>query len=143
MGVPFRGSCAQYHSPACIPSVSLGFRSAVIALAQARRPLAAAAGLATQSNRACACEPWRALPQLMLAHPLAAAPRNADNQGRAPTGALAVARREGMSLPASTLEHLASDRRAQAPSGERGERWCALAVLAITVLAAVLVASLH
>jgi hypothetical protein len=48
-----------------------------------------------------------------------------------------------MSLPASTLEHLASDRRAQAPSGERGERWCALAVLAITVLAAVLVASLH
>jgi hypothetical protein len=45
-----------------------------------------------------------------------------------------------MSLPASTLEQLASGRRSQAPSGERGERWCAVAVLAFTVLAAVLVA---
>ena len=45
-----------------------------------------------------------------------------------------------MSLPASTLERLADDRRAPAPSGERAERWAAVAVLALTALAAVLVA---
>jgi hypothetical protein len=47
-----------------------------------------------------------------------------------------------MPLPASTLERLADGRPAPAPSGERAERWCAVAVLAVTALAAVLAALL-